>query len=69
MKGNHTAQITGVFGTHLFIVNNTTDPAPAITYDGSYTYVGMTATAVPEPVSLGLLSLGGLALLRRRRQA
>jgi hypothetical protein len=26
-------------------------------------------TAVPEPASLGLLSLGGLALMRRRRQA
>ena len=29
------------------------------------TYVG--GTSVPEPASLGLLGLGGLALLRRRR--
>ncbi len=32
-------------------------------------YSVYTATAVPEPTSMSLLALGGLALLRRRRRA
>lgn len=32
-----------------------------------YDLVSVDATAVPEPTSLGLLLLGGLGLLRRRR--
>ena len=35
----------------------------------SIAYTDYTVTAVPEPAALGLLGLGGLALLRRRRQA
>ncbi len=29
--------------------------------------IGFTVTEVPEPLTIGLLSLGGVALLRRRR--
>ena len=37
---------------------------------GDFGYIGglqITSNVVPEPASLGLLGLGGLALLRRRR--
>ena len=36
--------------------------------DGEFNYIGFrVASGVPEPASLALLSLGGLAFLRRRR--
>ena len=36
-------------------------------YDATFDNFGTTLRAVPEPASLGLLGLGGLALIRRRR--
>ncbi len=36
---------------------------------GGFTYTSQPGRIVPEPVSLALLALGGLALLRRRRTA
>ena len=41
-----------------------------LTFDTQYSTIGYapdTAQAVPEPASIGLLGLGGLALVRRRR--
>ncbi|MCC6240230.1 MAG: PEP-CTERM sorting domain-containing protein [Phycisphaerales bacterium] len=44
------------------------DPGPNNTNGSGFYYLGvMELVAVPEPVSLSLLSLGGLALLSRRR--
>jgi len=36
-------------------------------YDTALTQAEIQAVMVPEPAALGLLALGGLALLRRRR--
>jgi hypothetical protein len=36
-------------------------------YEGSYHQVGFQAVIVPEPFTMALMGLGGLALLRRRR--
>lgn len=42
--------------------NNYTAP------NGEYNVVGFRVASVPEPASLGLITLGGLALLKRRRR-
>lgn len=40
-----------------------------LTFDIEYTGSAVTLEVVPEPATMGLLGLGGLALLRRRRRA
>ena len=40
----------------------------AVTDDTGVDYAELTMTVIPEPASLSLLALGGLALLRRRRR-
>jgi hypothetical protein len=50
-------------GGYFQIGQNPNDP----TNTGSVIFDDMTITAVPEPVSLSMLALGGIALLARRR--
>ena len=43
------------------------DYASAFGSGGAFNVTSLASTPIPEPASLGLLGLGGLALLRRRR--
>jgi hypothetical protein len=64
--------IMNITGIRLEALNNPALPTNGPGYspdDGNFTLNEITAQAVPEPASLALLALGGMALLTRRRSA
>jgi fibronectin-binding autotransporter adhesin len=66
-----TAPVTGVFsGLASNIVTSENGSTFLVTYDNNGDNVTLTAESAPtpEPASLSLLGLGGLALMRRRRR-
>ena len=51
------------FGSNDMHVNNRTDSGPS----EDYYYLGFRVAEVPEPATIGLLGLSGLAMLRKRK--
>jgi hypothetical protein len=75
-KGDHLAQLTAWLNSHQInagltgnILNLDDVKVSLINQMGTqYTYVGF-ENVVPEPATLSLLAIGGLAMLRRRKSA
>ena len=53
---------------YVYMDIDTADSGSRVTLDNSTLTVGYLVNAIPEPATLGLLGLGGLVMLKRRRR-